>query len=88
MCQWSCIFRTAPREIDYVVLTHAHIDHCGRIPLLVREGFRGKIISTEATKRIALLMLLDAAKVMYENYKVQLRKLQRVGKVPDPPLYE
>jgi metallo-beta-lactamase family protein len=77
-----------PREIDYVVLTHAHIDHCGRIPLLVREGFRGKIISTEATKRIALLMLLDAAKVMYENYKVQLRKLQRVGKVPNPPLYE
>jgi metallo-beta-lactamase family protein len=47
-----------------------------------------KIISTEATKRIALLMLLDAAKVMYENYKVQLRKLQRVGKVPNPPLYE
>jgi metallo-beta-lactamase family protein len=77
-----------PREIDYVVLTHAHIDHCGRIPMLVREGFRGKIISTEATKRIALLMLLDAAKVMYENYKVQLRKLQRVGKVPNPPLYE
>jgi metallo-beta-lactamase family protein len=56
--------------------------------LLVREGFRGKIISTEATKRIALLMLLDAAKVMYENYKVQLRKLQRVGRVPNPPLYE
>lgn len=77
-----------PREIDYVVLTHAHIDHCGRIPLLVKEGFRGKIISTEATKRIVLLMLLDAAKVMYENYKVQLRKLQRVGKVPNPPLYE
>jgi len=77
-----------PREIDYVVLTHAHIDHCGRIPLLVREGFKGKIISTEATKRIALLMLLDAAKVMYENYKVQLRKLPRIGKVPNPPLYE
>jgi metallo-beta-lactamase family protein len=77
-----------PRGIDYVVLTHAHIDHCGRIPLLVREGFRGKIISTEATKRIAILMLLDAAKVMYENYEVQLRKLQRVGKVPNPPLYE
>jgi metallo-beta-lactamase family protein len=77
-----------PREIDYLVLTHAHIDHCGRIPLLVKEGFKGKIISTEATKRIALLMLLDAAKVMYENYKVQLRKLSRIGKVPNPPLYE
>jgi len=38
------------------------MDHCGRIPLLVKEGLRGKIISTEATKRIALLMLLDAAR--------------------------
>ncbi len=77
-----------PKEIDYLVLTHAHIDHCGRIPLLVREGFKGKIISTEPTAKLARLMLLDASKVMYENYKTALKKLQRTGKVPEPPLYE
>jgi len=81
-------FPFEPKGIDYLILTHAHIDHCGRIPLLVKEGFRGRIISTEATKRIAILMLLDAAKVMYENYKVQLKKLLRTGKVPSPPLYQ
>ncbi len=77
-----------PREIDYLVLTHAHIDHCGRIPLLVKEGFKGKIISTEPTAKLSRLMLLDASKVMYENYKTALKKLQRTGKVPEPPLYE
>lgn len=54
-------FPFKPKEIDYLVLTHAHIDHCGRIPLLVREGFRGKIISTEPTAKLARLMLLDAS---------------------------
>ncbi|MCS6957678.1 MAG: MBL fold metallo-hydrolase [Aquificaceae bacterium] len=77
-----------PREIDYLILTHAHIDHCGRIPLLVKEGFRGKIISTEPTAKLARLMLLDASKVMYENYKTLQRKLLRLGKTPAPPLYE
>ena len=77
-----------PKSIDYVILTHAHIDHCGRIPLLVKEGFRGKIIATEATIKLSKLMLLDASKVMYENYKTLLKKLPRIGKFPKPPLYE
>ncbi len=77
-----------PKEIDYLILTHAHIDHCGRIPLLVKEGFRGKVICTEPTEKLARLMLLDASKVMYEHYKNALRKLPRTGKVPNPPLYE
>ena len=49
-----------PKEISVLVNTHAHIDHIGRIPKLVREGFTGKIISTEATKALALPMLMDA----------------------------
>jgi metallo-beta-lactamase family protein len=77
-----------PKSIDYLILTHAHVDHCGRIPLLVREGFRGKIISTRPTEKLSRLMLLDASKVMYENYKTALKKLQRTGKAPTPPLYE
>ncbi|MCS7307078.1 MAG: MBL fold metallo-hydrolase [Aquificaceae bacterium] len=77
-----------PRSINYLVLTHAHIDHCGRIPLLVKEGFRGKVICTEPTAKLAKLMLLDASKVMYENYKTALKKLQRKGRLPEPPLYE
>ncbi len=77
-----------PKKIDYLVLTHAHIDHCGRIPLLVKEGFKGKIICTEPTAKLSRLMLLDASKVMYENYKTLLKKLARTGRVPREPLYE
>lgn len=77
-----------PKKLDYVILTHAHIDHCGRIPLLVKEGFKGKIICTEPTAKLSRLMLLDASKVMYENYKTLLKKLARTGRVPREPLYE
>ncbi len=78
-----------PRKVDYLVLTHAHIDHSGRIPKLYKEGFRGKIISTLPTKRIARIMLLDSAKVMLEEYKVQYKKALRRGKEYEvkPPLY-
>ncbi|MFN3870627.1 MAG: MBL fold metallo-hydrolase RNA specificity domain-containing protein [Aquificaceae bacterium] len=81
-------FTFDPKGIDYLILTHAHIDHCGRIPLLVREGFRGKIICTEPTAKLSRLMLLDASKVMYETYKASFKKLLRAGKSPKPPLYE
>ena len=53
-----------PREISYLFVTHGHIDHIGRIPKLVRDGFRGEIISTPETKEIASLLLEDALKVM------------------------
>ncbi|WP_457642753.1 MBL fold metallo-hydrolase [Persephonella sp.] len=79
-----------PRDIDYLIVTHAHIDHIGRIPLLVKRGFRGKIISTCPTRNIARIMLLDAAKVMEEEYRVQYRKALRRGHPEDvkPPLYD
>ncbi|WP_456392083.1 MBL fold metallo-hydrolase RNA specificity domain-containing protein [Persephonella sp.] len=79
-----------PRDIDYLIVTHSHIDHIGRIPLLVKRGFRGKIISTAPTRNIARIMLLDAAKVMEEEYRVLYRKALRRGHPEDvkPPLYD
>lgn len=56
-----------PSKIDYLFLTHAHIDHCGRIPKLYSQGFRGKIYSTCATMDLCKIMLLDAAKLHEEE---------------------
>lgn len=78
-----------PKEIHYLILTHAHIDHCGRLPILIKEGFQGKIISTKPTSQIAKIMLLDAAKVMREHYKTLYRKSLRKGlNFPPQPLYD
>jgi metallo-beta-lactamase family protein len=55
-----------PSTLDAVVLTHAHLDHCGLLPLLVREGFRGSIVCTAATAELARLVLLDSAKLQEE----------------------
>lgn len=56
-----------PRSIDAVVLTHAHLDHCGRLPKLVRDGFRGSIIATAATRDLARIVLMDAASVQEDE---------------------
>ena len=56
-----------PQKIDYVIITHAHLDHIGRLPLLVKEGFNKKIISTKATFEIAKLMLQNAAVIIQES---------------------
>lgn len=79
-----------PSIIDYLLLTHSHIDHVGRIPLLVKNGFRGKIISTKPTYHISRIMLLDATNVMREEYKTQLKKALRKGTPHEvnPPLYD
>ena len=55
------------RTIDFVLLTHAHLDHCGRLPLLVKRGFRGEIIATQATVELARLTMLDAANLQAEE---------------------
>jgi metallo-beta-lactamase family protein len=56
-----------PASIDFVLLTHAHLDHCGRLPLLTRRGFRGEIIATTATRELARLVMLDAAHLQEEE---------------------
>src|SRR5688572_15662087 len=56
-------FGFQPEKLSYLILTHAHLDHCGLIPRLYREGFRGKIYSTPATFEIAKLILADAAQI-------------------------
>lgn len=56
-----------PADIKTVLLTHAHLDHCGRLPLLVKNGFRGKIFATDPTRDIAHISLLDTAQIAMEN---------------------
>jgi metallo-beta-lactamase family protein len=57
-------FKFNPEEIDFVLLTHAHMDHCGRLPKLFADGFRGKVYCTAATKDLTELMLLDSANII------------------------
>lgn len=76
-----------PAEIDAVVLSHAHIDHCGRLPLLVKEGFKGAIYATEATADLLDVMLKDSAHIHEQDALYQSKKLLKAGKDPIEPLY-
>lgn len=76
-----------PKDIDFAILTHAHIDHSGRIPYLVKMGFKGKIYCTKATYELTRIMLLDSAKVMFEDYISAKKKALRRGEEITEPLY-
>ncbi len=70
--------------IDAVLLTHAHLDHSGRLPVLVRAGFRGPIHARPATAELCEHLLLDAAKIQHEDAERDRRR----GRTPDPPLFD
>jgi len=69
-----------PKNIDILLITHAHLDHVGRIPKLVKEGFNGKIITLQSTMDLAEVVLLDSAHLMEEEYKIRFKKAQRRGR--------
>ena len=76
-----------PEEIEAVVLSHAHIDHCGRIPLLAKRGFRGNIYCTDATADLLEIMLRDSGYIHEKEAEWKNRKNERVGIPLIEPLY-
>lgn len=68
-----------PAEIDCVVLSHAHIDHSGRLPFLVKSGFKGNIYSTHATRSLCAIMLLDSAKIQEYDARYQNNRAEKYG---------
>lgn len=83
-------FPVDPSTIDAVLLTHAHVDHCGFLPKLIHDGFRGDIYCTPATAEIAQIVLMDSAKIQVEDAKYKKKRHQResrVGPYPHIPLY-
>ncbi len=83
-------FPIPPDSINAVLLTHAHLDHCGLLPKLVREGFKGRIYCTDATAEIARIILLDSAKLQEEDAehkRMRHEKEGRKGPYLEKPLY-
>lgn len=77
----------APSYIDFCIVTHAHIDHSGRIPLLVKEGFTGQIFTTRLTGQLMSIMLRDSAHIQESDAQWQNQKGRRAGRAPVEPLY-
>lgn len=80
-------FNFNPREYSALILTHAHLDHCGRIPKLIKYGFRGKIYATDATKELAQIIMMDSAKISAKDVDHENKRRRREGLPPRKPLY-
>lgn len=83
----NCELQISPNDIDFVLLTHAHIDHSGKLPLLVSKGFQGKIYTTGATMRLCSIMLADSAHIQEMEAQWKNRKSQRSGGQLYEPMY-
>ena len=75
------------QEIDFVLLTHAHIDHSGKIPKLYLEGYRNPVIATKATCDLVGIMLPDSGHIQEMENEWNNKKRRRIGKEERPPLY-
>lgn len=80
-------FEISPGEIDYLLLSHSHIDHSGRIPLLVKGGFKGSIYCSKPTYDLCEIMLLDSAHIQETEAEWKNKKLMRQGKKLIEPMY-
>ena len=80
-------FPFAANDIDFVLVTHAHIDHTGRIPMLVKEGFQGRILTTRLTANLMDIMLQDSAHIQEQDAEWKNRKAERSGAPRTEPLY-
>ncbi len=83
----NCSFPLSPGEIDCILLTHAHIDHSGKLPFLTANGFKGKIYTTSATNKLCEIMLLDSAHIQESEAAWRNKKAKRTGKEEYIPLY-
>lgn len=81
-------FPVEPARIHAVILSHAHVDHCGRLPLLVQRGFTGPIYSTAATRDLAALLMADSAHIQQEDARYLNKKRAKAGLPPVAPLYD
>lgn len=76
-----------PSEIDYLIVSHSHIDHIGNIPNLVKQGFSGEIICTNPTKNLGKVMLLDSGHIQEKDVEFVNKKRRKKGEPPIEPLY-
>ncbi|NLV22824.1 MAG: MBL fold metallo-hydrolase, partial [Syntrophomonadaceae bacterium] len=80
-------FKVDPKALEFIILSHAHIDHSGLIPKLCKLGFKGPIYCSFATAELARIMLPDSAYIQEAEVERKNRKLKRAGKITIEPIY-
>jgi metallo-beta-lactamase family protein len=80
-------FAYDPRKLDAVILSHAHIDHCGNLPNLVQDGYNGPVYATRATVDLATIMMADSGRIQESDAEFVNKKRRARGEEPIEPLY-